>query len=83
MNVLTLKWGTVKGWDLETDGAKEALQRWADMGASKSALTHEDTEEQKEALCEAIGHMDEIWLDWDGRRVTCDEAREYVRDYKR
>lgn len=46
-NTLTLKWGTVKGWHLETEEAKKALQKWADYGVSMSAALHEDSPEQK------------------------------------
>ena len=69
-NSLTLKWGTVKSWDVESDDAMEALQKWADHGHSMSAATHKDTPEQKQALIEAIDCMDEIWLYWEGKKVT-------------
>lgn len=80
-NVLTLKWGTVKGWELETDEAVAALQKWADHGISMSAACQHETPEQKQALIEAIDHMDSIWLDWEGKEVSRDEAKEYVRNY--
>jgi hypothetical protein len=35
-----------------------------------------------EALCDAIDLMDEIWLDWDGRNVSREDAKEYVRTYR-
>lgn len=82
MNRLTLKWGTVKGWKLETDEAKAALQKWADGGVSLSAAMQQDTPEQKQALLDAIDTMDEIWLDWEGKRVSREEAKEYVRHYR-
>jgi hypothetical protein len=82
-NSLTLKWGTVKGWKLETLEAKAALQKWADGGVSISAMMQHDTPEQKQALIEAIDHMDEIWLDWEGKQVSRDEAKEYVRNYRK
>ncbi len=81
MNSLTLKWGTVKGWKLETPEAQAALQKWADYGVSMSAMAQKDTSEQKQALIEAIDHMDEIWLDWEDKQVSRDEAKEYVRNY--
>jgi len=80
-NVLTLKWGTVKGWNLETDDAKAALQKWHSFGVSMSAMSHRDTPEQKQALIYAIDLMDEIWLDWEGKQVSREEAKEYVRSY--
>ena len=81
VNRLTLKWGTVKGWELQSDEAIAALKKWADFGVSMSAMTQHDTPEQKEALLAAIDHMDEIWLDWEGKQVSRDEAKEYVRNY--
>lgn len=80
-NVLTLKWGTVKSWALESDEAVAALQKWADMGVSMSAADQKDTPEQKQALIEAIDHMDEIWLDWEDKQVTKEEAKKYVLEY--
>lgn len=82
-NTLTLKWGSVKGWHLETDAAKAALQKWADFGVSMSAMTQHDTPEQKQALLDAIDQMDEIWLDWEGTQVTREQAKAYVQDYGR
>ncbi len=81
MNTLTLKWGTVKAWHLETDEAKAAFKKWADGGVSMSAAMHEDSPEQKQQILDLINTMDEIWLDWDGKQVSRDEAREYVLNY--
>lgn len=83
MNSLTLKWGTVKGWTLETPEAKAALQKWADGGVSMSAMMPNDSPEQKQALLSAIDFMDEIWLDWEGKKVSREEAKEYVQNYGR
>lgn len=80
-NVLTLKWGSVKDWEVETPEARAALQKWADFGVSMSAMAHEDTPEQQAALLEVIDLMDEIWLDWEGQQVTREEAKDYVRNY--
>lgn len=81
MNSLTLKWGTVKGWKLETEGAASALQKWKDFGTCGSAMMQKDTPEQQQALLDAIDHMDEIWLDWEDKNVSREEAKEYVRNY--
>jgi hypothetical protein len=80
-NSLTLKWGTVKDWHLETDEAAAAIQKWADFGVSMSAATHNDSPEQKQALLEAIDLMDEIWLDWEGKKVSREEAKKYVLNF--
>ena len=80
-NILTLKWGSVKGWDLGTDEAKAALKKWANYGVSMSAMAHKDKPDQKQALIDAIDFMDEIWLDWEGKQVSREEAKEYIRNY--
>jgi hypothetical protein len=81
MDRLTLKFGTVKGWDLESDAAKKALDKWASYGVCAGCATHVDTEEQKKALFNLIEHMDEIYLAWDGISVSREEAKEYVKKY--
>ncbi len=83
MNRLVLKWGTVKAWDLETDDARAAFQKWASYGMCMSAVRHRDTPEQRQALLAVIDCMDEITLDLEGRTVSRDEAKEYVRTYGR
>ena len=81
MNSLTLKWGTAKAWDLETEEAKEALQKWADFGVSVSCMMQRDKPGQREALLAAIDHMDEIYLDWEDRFVDREGAKAYLREY--
>ena len=46
-----------------------------------SAMCQHDTFDQQQALLDAIDLMDEIWLDWEGKQVSRDEAKEYVRNY--
>lgn len=81
MNKLTLKWGTIKGWDVKTDEAKAAIQKWVDGGSSMSAMMQRDTPEQKQAILDVIDLMDEIYLDWDNRYVSREEAKEYIVNY--
>lgn len=80
-NVLILKWGSVKGWELATDEAVAAMHKWASYGTCLSAACQRDTPEQKQALLEAIDLMDEIWLDWHNVQVTREEAKEYILNY--
>jgi hypothetical protein len=82
-NTLLLKWGTVKGWELHTDEAIDALQKWADFGVCPSAMLQRDTPEQQQALLEAIDFMDEIVLDWTGEKVSREEAKKYVLEYRK
>lgn len=80
---LTLKWGSLKSWSFESERAKDLLQKWAAFGHSESAVLHHDTSEQKKILCELIdaGDFETVFLDWDGREVSKDEAKEYVMNY--
>lgn len=80
-NKLILKWGTVKGWELETQEAVDALQKWANHGRTLSAAMQRDTPEQKKDLLAAIDFMDEIWLDWEDKKVSREEAKQYVMNY--
>jgi hypothetical protein len=79
---LTLKWGTIKGWEGLNDENVAILQRYADLGMALGAMQQRDTPEQKEILCELIDAIDgEVWNDWDGKTMTKDEAKTYVLEY--
>ena len=79
---LTLKWGSLKSWDFHSEKAKELLKEWHNIGASMSAICHHDTPRQKEIICELIdeGNFDTVYLDWDGKDVSKEEAKKYVMD---
>lgn len=79
---LTLKWGTLEGWDGFDDTSLAALQKYADLGMSMGAMQQEMTPDHIEALCEVIDTVDEpINNDWSGEKMTRDEAKQYVREY--
>lgn len=80
---LTLKWGTLKGWNLESDAAIAALQKYGETGEhTMGAAQQRDTAEQKKALCDLIDAIDgEIDNDWTGKIMTKDEAKKYVMEY--
>jgi hypothetical protein len=80
---LVLKWGTVKAIKMKSDKAKELYKRWADIGYSLSAMTHHDTDEQKQILCDLIDTLDceTIHLDWDGEDVSKEHAKKYSLEY--
>lgn len=80
---LTLKWGNVKGWDGFEEGtsAWDALGKYLDSGQGLSAMQRQN-DEQRELICDLIDAVDgEIWDDWNGKPMTKDEAKAYVRDY--
>lgn len=82
-NHLTLKWGTLKSWNLS--GLPEAqvlLERYDELGSSISAMSQRDTPEQKEIICKLIDLVPgEIYLDWDAKYVSKEQAKKYVLDY--
>ena len=80
---LTLKWGTLKSWNLNSEKGKELLRKYHALGSSAGAMTQHDTPEQKELICQMIDECgaEEIFLDWDGKYVTKDDAKQYVMGY--
>ena len=81
---LTLKWGTMKAWHLQSDAARQAAQAYIDAGPqSLSAMSQQDTPEQKAALCALIDALDcaTVQNDWSGEHMTKDEAKRYVMEY--
>ena len=83
---LTLKWGTLKSWDFtNSDKGHELLMEYKQIGSSFSAMTQIDTARQKEIICEMIDLCDgdTIYLDWDGKDVSKEEAKQYVLNYNR
>lgn len=79
---LSLKWGTLKSWDIHSEAGRALLKRYFEIGASLGAMQQRDTPEQKEIICQLIdGCADDIYLDWNGEYVSKEKAKEYVRDY--
>jgi len=80
---LLLKWGTLKGWKVESDASREALKRYAADGYWAGCAQQRDTDEQKQALCDLIDAIDgQIQNDWTGDILTKDEAKKYVLEYR-
>ena len=82
-NHLSLKWGTLKGWNIAgNDEMIKLMKRYEEIGASYSAMTQRDTPEQKEIICNLIDLMPgEIYLWWDGIYVSKEAAKKYVLEY--
>ena len=79
---LTLKWGTLKDWYFTREKGKKLLQEYFDIGASMSAMAQKDTPRQKKIICELIEECNgEIWNDWDGKKMTKKQAKDYVMNY--
>lgn len=80
---LSLKWGTLKSWKLNSEAGKDLLKRYFELGASYSAMAQQDTPEQKELICQIIDECgaETIYLDWDDKHVSKEEAKRYVMEY--
>ncbi len=79
---LLLKWGTLKGWKLESDKSRDLMKRYINLGSSPSAMMQDDTPEQKQIICDLIDAIDgPITNDWSGEKMTKDEAKKYVLEY--
>lgn len=76
---LLLKWGTLKGWEVESEAAVAAIERYHAEPVSWGCAQQRDTPEQKQALCDLIDAIDgPITNDWSGEGMTKDEAKKYV-----
>lgn len=81
---LLLKWGTLKGWKLESEQSREAMQKYIDLGMSLGAMQQHDTPDHKKALCDLIDAVDgDIVNDWSGEVMTKQAAKEYLLGYGR
>lgn len=83
-NYLTLKWGTLKSWDFSSSKkGQKLLKEYGKIGSSFSAMAQKDTNRQKEIICELIDLCDDetIYLEWDGKDVSKQEAKKYVMNY--
>jgi len=79
---VTLKWGTLKSWNVTSVEGKALLGKYGELGYSMSAAMQHDTPEQKEIICKLIDLMPgEIFLDWEGENVSKEAAKKYVREY--
>lgn len=80
---LTLKWGTLKAWDFHSKKASKLLKEYNSLGQAWGAAQQHDTPRQKEIICELIdeGNFKKVYLDWDGKDVSKEEAKKYVMNY--
>ena len=80
---LTLKWGTLKGWNFHSEKTKKLLKEYNKLGQSWGAAQQRDTPRQKEIICELIdeGNFDMVYLDWEGKYISKEKAKKYVMEY--
>lgn len=80
---ISLKWGTLKSWKVSGDECMDILKKWAAIGYSHSAMTQNDTPEQKQLICDLIdkANIETVYLDWDNIDVSKEDAKKYVMNY--
>lgn len=79
---LLLKWGTLKGWNVNDKETQGLLREYFDYGVSAGAMSQKDTAEQKALICKIIDRIDgEIQNDWSGDILTKEDAKKYVMEY--
>lgn len=80
---LTLKWGTLKAWDLHSEKGKALLDKYFKLGSSMSAMMQHDSPEQKDLICQMIDECNakRICNDWSGEQMTKKQAKKYVMEY--
>lgn len=82
---LLLKWGTLKGWNVESEAALAALRAYSEAGdVAMGAMQQHDTPDQKQALCDLIDAIGgPITNDWSGDVMSKDDAKKYIIEYRR
>lgn len=80
---LLLKWGTLKGWKLESEASIAAFNRYAAEPTALGAMQQRNTDTQRQAICDLLDAIDgPITNDWSGEKMTKDEAKKYVLEYR-
>lgn len=80
---ITLKWGTLKSWNVSTPDVLDLIKKYIDLETCGSAMYQNDTPEQKRLICEIIdkSNCSSIYLDWDSTYVSKDKAKKYVMKF--
>jgi len=79
---VTLKWGTLKSWNIQNPETWAIMEKYFELGTSMSAMAQRDSDEQQELLCQVIESIGEtVYLEWDGEYVSVEKAKEYIRNY--
>lgn len=79
-----MKWGTLKGWNVEDPEMLTLLEQYHEEGVCMSVMLQKDTERQKEILLKLIDTCKgTITNDWDGNDYTKEQAREYILNYRK
>lgn len=80
---ISLKWGALKAWHVHSDECLELLRRYFDKGVPPGCAMDRPNGNRKAILCELIDRCtaDKIFLDWEGKDVSKEDAKKYVMEY--
>lgn len=86
-DLLVLKFGSLKGYEIVSDDVWQALQQYISCPpTSRTILESRDTAKQKKLLCRVIDLIEQnggqIKLSWDDKIVSAAEAKKYVMEYR-
>ena len=77
-----LKWGTIKGWLIQDPDTYKLLEEYYADGVPMSAAADKPDDYRRGILCQIIDRIGKpVYLDWDGKYVSVEEAKKYVMEY--
>jgi hypothetical protein len=81
---ITLKWGSLKSWNITSKKGLKLLEAYCKEGHCISAIMHKDTLKQKKIICKLIDIVPgKIYIHWDGKYVSKEKAKKYVMEYRK
>lgn len=79
---VTLKWGGIKSYRIKDDETFKLLEQYYSDGVPMSAMADKPDQARKEILCQIIERIGkDVYLDWDGKYVSVEDAKKYVMEY--
>lgn len=76
---MSLKWGQVASWSLNTPAARVAGTAYIERSRNVDWQAWDGSEEKRLLICGIIDAMDgDITSDWTGEPITKDEAKRYI-----
>jgi hypothetical protein len=80
---VTLKWGTIKSYKIKDPDTFKLVEEFFSDGMSLSAAADKPNDSRKTILCQIIERIGEpVYLDWDAKYVSVEEAKKYVMEYE-
>lgn len=79
---ITLKWGTLKAWDVRSEASQKLVDEFFKDGVCMSAMMDRPGPERRQVLCRLIEQLDgTVFNDWEDKFMTKQEAIKYVTEY--